>query len=145
MNQEIKNELDKIARGFPERMVHKAPEGYFDSLPDKVLKQWDEQHTSQTTTPVIQLRKMISAAAMVTGICFAIALFSHPETNPAVAGQVTAEDAYAYISYYIEEFEPLLEVPLSEADYDDFQMITTDGLEEYLLEEFSGSELDQIF
>ncbi len=144
MDQHIKKELDKIAPGFPERKRYQVPEGYFDHLPEKVIVQWDKHRTPSGPT-IVRFRQMISSAAMVAGICFAIAFFTQPTTAPSLAGQVTAEDAYDYICYHIEEFEPLLDFTHYDTEYEDFQTITPDDVEEYLLEEFSGSELEQIF
>lgn len=144
MNKELSDELKEISSGKLSKTESKVPDGYFDSLPDQVMERWNRERPN-ANPGIIHLRKMIMAAAVVSGICFAVLLSTTSDSGDAYGNEITATDAYEYIFNHIEEFESLMQEPLQLAEQSDFQILETEAMEEYLLEEFDGSEVESLF
>jgi len=144
MNKELADELKEISSGRLPRKEGNVPDGYFEHLPDRVLKRWNHQ-PRRTSSGVIKLQKMIAAAAVVSGICFAVALFSHTGQRDDFSLEITSAEAYDYIINHIDQFDLLLEEPLGLAEQNDFQILEPDAIEDYLIEELDGDDVEQIF
>lgn len=144
MNKELADELKEISSGRLPRKEGKVPDGYFEHLPEQVLKRWNQQ-VNKETQGIFRLQKMIAAAAVVSGICFAVALFSPANERDHYSREITTAEAYDYIMDHIEEFDLLLEEPLGLTEQNDFQILEPDVIEDYLLEELDGADVEQIF
>ncbi len=144
MNKELSDELKAISSNLLPKHELKTPEGYFDGFPDRVLKQWKDQHRKRDNNE-LTLSKMIAAAAVVTGISIAVALMTITGSAGTLENEITSADAYEYIITHLDEFEPLIEEPFVEAARSDFQLLETEAVEEYLLEELDGQDVESIF
>jgi hypothetical protein len=144
MNKELSDELKKIATDLLSRPETKVPDAYFEALPDQLLKRWkEEKRTSKKN--IIQLQKMIATAAVVSGICISVALFTNKSEMSVANTEITSTEAYDYIINHMDEFESLLEEPLGLAELDEYQLPEPDAIEDFLLQELDGSDIEQFF
>mgnify|MGYP005842482765 CR=1 FL=1 len=108
-----------------------VPEGYFDSFPDKVLKQINELPVQQDKTPRrLLIRRQLSIAAAFIGF-FLISytfftIFVQKNTNNNIALNLTYEDA---VLQYVNE-KDMIETMA----YEDIPLSSVQ-LEEYLINE----------
>lgn len=119
-----------------ENYVHKkqpfsVPEGYFDSFPDKVLKQINELPAQQDKTPRrLLIRRQLSIAAAFIGFFLISYTFFNvvvqKNTGNHIALNLTYEDA---VLQFVNE-KDLIET----IDYIE-KPIISDQLEEYLINE----------
>jgi hypothetical protein len=70
MDQEegMQKELKRFSPDFPDKTEYEVPEGYFDRLPDQVIKKWNADQ-AQLKAKRLALRRIISIAALITGLC----------------------------------------------------------------------------
>jgi hypothetical protein len=144
MNKELTDIINKISSDRPVSSETRAPDGYFEKLPDQVLKRWKEEKRKSTGF-LIQLQKMIAAAVIVFGICITVALLTnHGHMNTADI-EISSTEAYDYIFNHIEAFDSLLEEPLSLAELHETQDSAPGAIEDFLLQELDGSDIEQFF
>jgi hypothetical protein len=144
MNKALADEIEELSSGLLSGKENSVPEGYFEHLPGQVLNRWNRQKRKGNPS-ILRFQKMIAAAAIVSGISFTVALFSPEQKFGTLAGEISSADAYDYIFYHINEFDTLLEEPLSLAGQNDVLPIEQDAIEDFLLDELDGSALDLIF
>lgn len=143
---ELHNELKDMSFGPPVKRSFKAPEGYFDTFPDKVMHRWlKEQDNVHQVSRSITVRRMVAAAAIVSGVCLGIALWTNQNAYASKIEDISSGEAYQYIMENIDDFAPLMLQPekWSEAN----ENITPDpsSIEQYLMEELEGEEFESIF
>jgi hypothetical protein len=144
--EELDDELKELSFGPSVKKSTIAPEGYFDAFPDRVLKRWlrEKENVQQINRPMM-LRRMMAAAAMVSGVCLGIALWTNQTATSSPADDISSGEAYQYILENIDDFAPLM---LQQEHWSEVnETITTDptSIEEYLIEELDGEELESIF
>ncbi|MBP7239368.1 MAG: hypothetical protein KBA14_04035 [Saprospiraceae bacterium] len=142
--KDIKEEMDNLVPGFPKRIFHSPPTGYFDQLPDQLIDRWQDQKGAMHTKS-INLRSLISTAAIVAGICFGVVWLTHSSNQALDSTGISSSDAYQYIIDNLDEFEPLI---WQQADWIRNERNTpsdSSAIEEYLLEELDGDDIETIF
>jgi hypothetical protein len=141
--EEIQNEVRGFSFGEDARQPNTAPEGYFDQLPDRVLMRWHkEKQTSPSRT--ISLRKLISTAAIVSGICLGVMWLTNQAAPAIVDVEISSADAYLYILEHIDDFAPWIQ---DESLAEDIKTPIPDSsaIKEYLIEELDGEDPETIF
>lgn len=108
-----------------------VPEGYFDSFPDKVLKQTNELPVQKEKTPKpLFIRRQLSIAAAFIGfflVSYTFFTFILPNKNTNnIAQNITYEDA---VLQYVSEND-LMETMINEE-----KPLSSEQLEEYLINE----------
>src|SRR5688572_19051323 len=102
---EVHEELKRLAPDFPEKHTVQPPEGYFDVLPDTILSKWKKQVPVRSLTP---WRRIAGIAALLTGLLIgAFWLISSEEQLQSQ--EITALEAYQYIHEHIHEFEGMID------------------------------------
>lgn len=144
MNKELTDIIKKISSDRPASSATRAPDGYFEKLPDQVLKRWKEEKRKSTGF-LIQLQKMIAAAVIVFGICITVALLTNNDDRNTANIEISSTEAYEYIFNHIDEFDYLLDEPLSLAELDETQDSAPEAIEDFLLQELDGSDIEQFF
>ena len=150
--EEWNDELKDFSIGASGKRDLRAPEGYFDQLPDSVLQRWHKEDL-QPVAKHIALRKMIAVAAIVTGLCIGVTLLSKQQPGDDTSTQIKAAEAYQYVFENIDDFAPLIldSHPQAEAtDHQAPQQVAPDALEgneleEYLLEEMESEDFESLF
>lgn len=146
MGKDISHEDELKGFSFGTRGKHNlgAPDGYFDRLPDQVMHRWQQEKVAPEAR-VVPLRKMIAAAALVTGICLGITWFSTRANQVSTGIDISPAEAYQYITAHIDDFAPLLLQPEQwETNYKTGMPESSD-IQEYLLEEMEDQDIETIF
>lgn len=143
-DKNVKEEMDNLAPGFPKRPFHSPPPGYFDQLPNQLLHQWQNQQVTRPTK-AINLPRMISTAAIVAGICFGVAWLTHLSSEAPDSSGISSSDAYQYIIDNLDEFEPLILQQELWIRNDKNVPSESSAIEEYLIEEMDGDDIETIF
>lgn len=120
------------------------PDGYFDQFPGQIMERWNRE-VSPSTSPRILYRRMWAAAAVVTGLCIGIAIWTAETRHPMGQQAISSNDAMQYIMEHMEDFEPLLLQSASWTEEETSDKQAPDATEEYLLEELQGEDFETIF
>lgn len=120
------------------------PEGYFERLPDQVLERWSQSHSENTPAP-LTIRRMWATAAVLTGLCIGIALWTSNTRYAPGSQPVSSNEAMQYILEHVEDFEPLLWQSALLNDQEVYDKQEPDATEEYLLEELQEEDLETIY
>ena len=123
-----------------------APDGYFDTFPDRIMNRWllENKKTHQISKPLM-LRRMVAAAAIVSGLCLGITLWTNQTATSSQTDDISSGEAYQYILENIDDFAPL--IPQQEQWSEINETLVPDALsmEQYLMEELDGEEFESIF
>ena len=139
---DIRDELNEIAPGFPAKKSLDAPEGYFESFPDQVLNRWRKEE-SQPVQKKLTWKSIVGIAAVLTGLCVGgWWFFTNPSTEQV--NEITSVEAFQYIHENIGEFEDLIETGDIQIDVSELD-IPKEGVEEYLIEEMHGNDPEILF
>lgn len=144
MNKELTDIIKKISSDRPAGSATRTPDGYFEKLPDQVLMRWKIEKRKSTGF-IIQLQKMIAAAVIVFGLCITVALLTNHDKRNTADMEISSAEAYNYIFNHIEAFDSLLEEPLSLAELNESQDSAPEAIEDFLLQELDGSDIEQFF
>ena len=139
--EDIHDELENIAPGFPKKKTLDAPKDYFDTFPDKVLNRWSKEE-SHPRSKMINWKWMVGIAAGITGLFIGGWLVLNNNQGPM--NEITSIEAYQYIHENIDEFEPLLEtgdIQVSENHLD----VPKEAVDEYIIEEIHESNPEDLF
>ncbi len=120
------------------------PEGYFDQLPDQVMNRWS-QRLPETTPAPLMIRRMWAAAAVLTGLCIGIALWTSQTRFTPGSQPISSNEAMQYILEHVEDFEPLLMQSALLNNQEAIDKEEPDATEEYLLEELQEEDLETIY
>lgn len=144
--EEFQDELKDVSFGFSVKRSTIAPEGYFDSFPDRIMNRWllEKENVNPFSRPVI-LRRMMAAAAIVSGVCLGIALWTNQTSTSSQTDDISAGDAYQYILENIDDFAPLILQPEQWSEVNETIAPDPSSIEQYLMEELDGEELESIF
>lgn len=139
---DIHTEMKNIAPDFPVKRNMDAPEGYFEKFPVNILNQWRKAE-SQPATKIIAWKRIISIAAILTGLCIGGWWFL---SKPALSQtkDFSAVEAYQYVNENIDDFEPLLESENIQPDESQLD-VPKDAIEQYLIEETNGADPEDLF
>jgi hypothetical protein len=121
-----------------------SPPGYFEQFPDRIMDRW----ATERATPLkkrIPLSRMIAAAAIVSGICFGVAWWTNHSNTTQATTDISGAEAYQYILEHIDEFAPLINQPDQWAEQSSIDISPSDAIEEYLIEELEGEDIEIIF
>jgi hypothetical protein len=142
-DKEIEEELKDLSPGFPGKSFMAAPQGYFEQLPDSVMQKWQAQKP-YSAYHLLTLRRMIAAAAVITGLCLGVLWWTNQSSATNNSLQISSSEAYSYILENMEEFSPLLmEEP--QVMEDELLVPEPSAVEEYLIEELEGVDIETIF
>jgi hypothetical protein len=137
----IRNEIQELAPGFPSKPTVVPPAGYFDQTPERILTRWSA--TQQQRHRRIALQRIVAVAAIVSGLVIGIFCWQQKPASSTPLHNISGADAYTYIHENIEEFSELL--------HDESIVLPTDedipgaDAEQYLLDELDDEELEQLF
>jgi len=143
-DERMEGEWSEFSFGNAGKQDVPAPKGYFDQLPDRVMDRW----TTERAMPVkklISLRKMIATAAIVSGICFGVAWWTNHSHTAQTTTDISGAEAYQYILEHIDEFAPLINQPDQWAEESSMDISAPDAIEEFLIEELEGEDIEIIF
>lgn len=138
---ELREELKKIAPDFPERQRTSPPEGYFTELPEKIISRWKQE--APVRKPLSPWRKIAGIAAIIAALLIA-GLWLIPNRQSSNHAGITALEAYQYIHENINEFEGLIETGQLTEDLHQLD-VPREEIEEFLIEEMSDSEAEELF
>lgn len=141
--KEIERELKELSPDFPESPFMATPEGYFDQLPETILQKWQ----AQKQLPVNKfhvIRRMITAAAVITGLCIGVLWWTNQSPATDSSLQISSGDAYIYVLENMDEFGPLLMEAPQEAEAE-LPFPEPSAIEEYLMEEMKGIDMETLF
>ena len=137
---DVNQELKDIIPDFPKRKNEGAPDGYFETFPDKLMARWKQD----SSTKVKRLpRRLIQIAAIVTGLL--IGGWWLITSNESVSNEpISALEAYLYVHENIDDFEDLIEVQLEPLDITPIE-IPQSEIEKYLMEELEGTNPEDLY
>lgn len=144
--EELKDELKDMPFGFPAKRSTMAPEGYFDTFPDRVMDRWllEEESVNQVSRPMM-VRKMIAAAAIVSGVCLGITIWTNQAASSSQIEDISSGEAYQYIIENIDDFAPLILQQEQWSEVNETLVPDASSMEQYLMEELDGEEFESIF
>lgn len=142
-NEELKKEMQQLSPGFPVKPDVPAPPGYLDKLPDRIMARWQNEK-QQGQGHQMSIRRMMATAAIVTGICLGVVWWTHQTVPVGQMREITASEAYDYILENMVEFSSIIQQ--EQWITDEKQILPTSSeVEEYLIEELDGEEIENIF
>lgn len=144
--EELHDELKDVSFGPSFKGSSMAPEGYFDSFPDRIMNRWllEKENINPFSRPVM-LRRMMAAAAIVSGVCLGIALWTNQTSTSSPTDDISSGEAFQYILENIDDFAPLI---LQQEQWNGGnEIITPDpsSIEQYLMEELEGEDFESVF
>ena len=141
--ENVNDELRKLVPGFPVNKTIHPPQDYFEKLPEEVLNRWREEE-SQYRSKRLPWRKIISIAAVFTGLCVG-GMWYITKTAPGhtTIHQYSSIEAYQYVHENIEEFESLIET--EDIPFDESIDLPENGIEDYLMEEIELENDEDLF
>lgn len=144
--EELKDELKDVSFGPPVKRSIMVPEGYFDTFPDRVINRWlvETNNINQFSRPMM-VRRMMAAAAIVSGVCLGIALWTNQASTSSHTDDISSGDAYQYIMENIDEFAPLILQHEQWSEANETIVPDPSSIEQYLMEELDGEEFESIF
>jgi hypothetical protein len=143
--EDLQKELGALSPHLPSKQINPPPDGYFDGLPEKVIQRWNnEQQRSQYRHVV--LWRSVAIAVTIVGLVLGLWWMAQPPgtLDPSPVLALNSSEAYEYVMENINDFEGLLdhiELPTE----DNINIPDSSSIQEYLLEELDGNELEQIF
>ena len=144
--EELRDELKDVSFGHVAQKKDKVPAGYFDSFPDQVMHRWfQEKEQIHQVNRRSMVRRMVATAAIVSGICLGIALWTNKASSISQLDTISSGDAYHYIMENIDEFAPLFLQHEPWSDASNMIMPDSSSIEQYLMEELDGEEFESIF
>ncbi len=143
--EELQDELKDMSFG-PAVSSTIAPEGYFDTFPDRVINRWlqGKEKVHLVSRPLMY-RRMGAAAAIVSGVCLGIALWTNQASISSHTDDISSGDAYQYIMENIDEFAPLILQHEQWSEAKETIVPDPSSIEQYLMEELDGEEFESIF
>ena len=144
--EELHDELKEWPFGPPLKKSTIAPEGYFDTFPDRIMNRWllENKKAHQVSKPLM-LRRMVAAAAIVSGVCLGIALWTHQTATSSQTDDISSGEAYQYILENIDDFAPLILQQEQWSEVNETLVPDASSMEQYLMEELDGEEFESIF
>lgn len=142
--EDLQKELGALSPHLPPKQATPPPEGYFEGLPETVIQRWknESQHSSIRR---LVIWRAVAIAVTIVGLVLGLWWMMQPSetiSTPALAMNTT--DAYQYVMENIGDFEGLIEhMPLSDEEM--ISIPDSSAIQEYLMEELNGNELEQIF
>ena len=145
MSKEKKTEdnWDDLKPRLPEYKHQPPPDGYYEGLPDRMLATWKKEEQKKHVRH-ITLRKWIGVAAISIGAMLGGWWWIHHESS-GVQGTYTSAEAYEYVIENIDEFSSLMENEIPHPILEEIQLPGDSAVEEYLLDELEGHDLEQYF
>lgn len=126
------------------KQMQQPPEGYFDTLPGRVIDRYHAELQSKHNR-VLSLRRMIAAAAVLTGLSLGVAWWTDYTRRSVEPQPVTSAEALLYIMENIHEFEPLILQSIPADTGRVIQGSSSNEVEEYLLEELQEEDFENLF
>lgn len=144
--EELKDELKDIPFGSPAKRSTMTPEGYFDTFPNRVMDRWllEEKSVNQVSRPMM-VRRMLAAAAIVSGVCLGIAIWTNQAAPSTQIEDISSGEAYQYILENIDDFAPLILQQEQWSEVNETIVPDPSSIEQYLMEELDGEEFESIF
>jgi hypothetical protein len=145
-HEDLMDGLKDVSFGHSVKKADMAPAGYFDTFPDHVMNRWqrEKENIHQVSRPMM-VRRMLAAAAIVSGICLGITLWTNQISSASQMDDISSGDAYQYIMENIDEFAPLILQQEQRPESNETIMPDPSSIEQYLMEELDGEELESIF
>lgn len=126
------------------KQIHQPPKGYFDTLPGRVIDRYHAEQPSKHNR-VLSFRRMITAAAVLTGLSLGVAWWTDYTRRSVEPQPVSSAEALLYIMENIHEFEPLILQSIPADTGKALQGGTSNEVEEYLLEELQEEDFENLF
>lgn len=144
--QELQDELKEFSLGPVTNRIPTVPEGYFDTFPDQVMHRWlqEKEQVNQVSRPMM-IRRMVAAAAIVSGVCLGITIWTQQTKATMPTADISSGDAYQYIMENIDDFAPLILPPEQWPEANEIIVPDASSIEQYIMEELDGEEFESIF
>jgi len=154
MKQEDKKSRGEASGSNRGNEGYKVPDGYFDTLPDRIM---DKLSSEKVSTPANGARvvRMLSGraaavAAILAGVAVALVVLIDKPNNTDVFASISEEEAYSYVYENIDEFtsEDILVMAGESAFSDNYSDLTGEEVNialEELLNDMDPDELDELF
>lgn len=142
--EDLQNELGALSPHLPPKQVNPPPKGYFEGLPEKVIQRWKNEPQRNLYRRLVIWRAVAIAVTIIGLILGLWWMFQPSESISTPALAMNSADAYEYVMENIGDFEGLIEhMPLPNEE--NIMVPDSSAIQEYLLEELQGNELEQIF
>ena len=142
--EEVEKEIGKWAPGFPLKPTIAPPDRYFEDLPGRMIQRWKDEMPAQRQRK-ITLQRWMAVAAMLTAMLIGVWWWSHHTIETVPLASISNTEAYQYVSENIQEFETLLEKQDQWPEDAGIHVPDASAIEEYLMEEFSEDDFEQLF
>lgn len=143
-DKRMEGEWSEFSFGNAGKQDIPPPPGYFNQLPDRVMDRWATER-AMPVKKLIPFRKMIATAAIVSAICFGVTWWTnHSQTTQPIT-DISGAEAYQYILEHIEDFAPLIYQSDQWAEESSMDISPPDAIEEFLIEELEGEDIEIIF
>lgn len=152
----LKEELREIAPGLeklPAREKPEVPEGYFASLPDKVIARLREEGEMSGQPRKSALRSLYPRIGLLAAVltAFAIAAFFLLKNNGAseLTAELSSEEAYLYVMNNVDDFDSGLLINSLDVetltDIEATDMDDIDALYEMVIDDIELEDLEGLY
>ena len=141
--EEQPDELEKLKSRIPPKAIPTPSPEYFQQFPDRVIARWKQEQSETKHTP-LSIRRWIAIAAVTVGMLVGGWWWMNRSVVPASESFSSAE-AYQYVFEHINEFSMLMENETNWPANEKIILPDSSSIEEYLLDELSGHDPEQVF
>lgn len=142
--EEVEKEIGEWAPGFPLKPTIAPPDGYFEDLPGRMIRRWRNEMPAQRQRKFI-LQRWMAVAAMLTAVLIGVWWWTLPANETVPLASISNTEAFQYVSENIQDFESLLEQQNQWPVDADISVPDASAVEEYLKEELSEEDIEQLF
>ena len=142
-DKKTEDNWDDLKSRLPGYKHQPPPDGYYESFPDRMVAAWKEDAQKKHQRR-ITLRKWIAVAAISIGVMVGAWWWMQNGISGS-PGSYSSAEAYQYVIENIDEFSSLMETQITNTIQEEIQLPEDSAVEEYLLDELEGHDLEQIF
>ena len=142
--EEVEKEIGEWAPGFPLKPTIAPPDGYFEDLPGRMIQRWRNEMPANRQRK-FTLQRWMAVAAMLTAALIGVWWWSHQAIETEPLASISHTEAFEYVSENIDEFESLLEKQNQWPEDAGISLPGDSSVEEYLMEELSEEDIEQLF
>ncbi len=144
--ENIREEMGDLFPHLPPKQTDMPSPEYFEAMPEKILQRWRDENRKEHHRHLMIRRWMAVAAislGLMVGVWWLVRPSQVPSSTPEIA--LSSQEAYQYVMENIGDFEGLMEQQIQWPTEEKINLPESSAAEQYLLEEYQGKDIEQIF